>query len=63
MVYKSSREDTFITLDPNNKRFVLSPIKSIHQRQMFVSNNLNPSLYPIKHVNEESCNKSLCTGR
>lgn len=67
MVYNSSRKvssnSTFITLDPNNKHFILSPVKSMHQRQMFVSNKLNPSLYPIKHVNEESCNKTLCTGR
>ena len=69
MVYNSSGKvtagdkSTFITLDPNNNHFILSPVKSMHQRSMFVSNKLNPSLYPIKHVNEESCNKSLCTGR
>jgi hypothetical protein len=54
---------TFITLDPNNKHFILSPVKSIHQRQMFVSNKLNSSLYPVKYVNEETCNKSLCSDK
>ena len=37
-------ENTFITLDPNNNHFILSPVKSIHQRQMFVSNKLNHTL-------------------
>ncbi len=58
---ESSR--TFITLDPNNKHFILSPVKSVHQRQMFISNKLNPTLYPVKHVNEETCNKSLCSDK
>ncbi len=50
-----------ITFDPIKKVYTLSPKQSIHQRSAFVKNKLNPSLNVIKHVKEESCNKSLCS--
>ncbi len=58
MVY-SIKNDSYITLNPNNKNFILAPKKSTHQRQMFISNKLNPSLQSIKYADEETCN-SLC---
>ena len=57
----NSNKSSFITLEPNIRQFVLAPKKSIHQRQMFISNKLNPSLQILKKVDEGSCNKSLCT--
>ena len=54
---------SFITYDPTKKHFALSPIKSIHQRDAFLKNALNPSLNALKHVKEGSneCTKSLCS--
>jgi hypothetical protein len=59
-MFNSSANSDFITLDPINKKFILSPKQSIHQRKMFINTKLNPSLNVIKHVKEEECNKSLC---
>ncbi len=62
---------TFITYDPTKNHFQVSPVKSIHQRDAFVKNNLNPSLNVLKHLKEErgnrtletdsQCSKSLCS--
>lgn len=50
-----------ITFEPTKKVFTLSSKMSIHQRSAFIKNKLNPSLNVIKHVKEETCNKSLCS--
>jgi hypothetical protein len=52
--------DSYITLNTKDKNFILAPTKGTHQRQMFISNKLNPSLQSIKYANEETCNKNLC---
>ncbi len=54
-------DSNHITFNPIKKVYTLSPKLSIHQRSAFVKNKLNPSLNVIKHVKEESCNKSLCS--
>lgn len=62
-----TKKESFITYNPNTNSFLLSPKHSIHQRSIFINNNLNKTLKPLaddnrtKTENSENCSKSnLC---
>ena len=59
-----TKKESFITYNPNTNSFLLSPKHSIHQRSIFVNNNLNKTLKPLaddNRISSEKCSKSnLC---
>jgi hypothetical protein len=56
-----TKKESFITYNPNTNSFLLSPKHSIHQRSIFVNNNLNKTLKPLADDNRTSKNRVSST--